>query len=430
MNIFQQKFIYLSQVIHIPVFDFNTNKKIGYTVDFVASLREMYPKFDALLMRDRKSKKNVYVSWKNIKQIIPEKAIFIEVTPDIPGQEFKLSEVDILLKDVFWDKQIVDIAGSKVVRVNDLHVLREGLNLWVVHMDIGMTGVLRRLGWIHFVQFFVKLVSSCELEERLISWKFVQPVTPAIGAEALSLKVPHSKLAELHPAELADVLADLGSDERVTIIKSLDTATAASTFQSLPLKIRIQIAESLDQKQLVVILNEMAMDELVDLLSELPKKKRNSLLARLPPEKITQASSLLGHAEDIAGSIMNTQFITTKYGATAGMVLDKIKAGARKTESIYYTYVLDDNDVLVGVVTLQQLLIAPPDKPIFEIMRKRVAKVKVNTHIRDVADVFYKYGFGVVPVVDKQNKIQGIITMKDAFEAVFPQMKTKTEETG
>ncbi|HTY44558.1 MAG TPA: CBS domain-containing protein [Patescibacteria group bacterium] len=430
MNSFQQKFIYLSQLIHIPVLDFNTNKKIGYAVDFVAALREMYPRFSALLMRDRKSGKNVYIPWKNIRQVIPERAISIEVTPDIQQQEVKLSEAEILLKDVFWDKQIVDIAGSKVVRVNDLHILKEGLNLWVVHMDIGLTGIIRRLGWIRFVQYFVKLVTSCELEERLISWKFVQPVTPAIGTEALALKVPHSKLAELHPAELADVLADLGSDERITIIKSLDTATAAGTFQVLPLKIRIQIAESLDQKQLVTILNEMAMDELVDLLSELPKKKRTSLLARLPQEKVTLISSLLGHADDIAGSIMNTQYTATKYGATAGAVLDKIKTETHKTESVYYIYVLDDNDLLVGVVTLHQLLTAPAEKPIFEFMRKRVAKVRVHSKIRDVAEVFYKYGFGVVPVVDKQNKLQGIITMKDAFEAVFPQIKTKTEEAG
>ena len=94
-----------------------------------------------------------------------------------------MSENEILLKEIFWDKQIVDIQGSKVVRVNDLHLLKEDLNLWVVHMDIGITGLIRRLGWTRFFDFFVRLVSSCELKDRLISWKFVQPITPSSAAK-------------------------------------------------------------------------------------------------------------------------------------------------------------------------------------------------------------------------------------------------------
>jgi len=235
-------------------------------------------------------------------------------------------------------------------------------------------------------------------------------------------------LAELHPAELADIIIDLGNDERITILKSLDNATAASTFQELPLKIRVQIAESIDQKHLLDLLNEMAMDEVVDLLSQLPKKKVSALCARMPNEKVNQICNLLSHAQNIAGSIMNTEFIAVKHNLTAGLVLEKIKKEVKKRESIYYIYVLDDNDTLAGVVTLQQLLMAIPEKIISEFMRKRVAKVKVDTNIKDVAEVFYKYNFTVVPVVDKSNKIQGIITIKDAFEAVFHQVRAEAEE--
>jgi magnesium transporter len=428
MTSLQENFIYLSQIIHIPVVEFATGRKIGSTLDIAATIKEMYPRFTAVIMRDRKSKKKFYIPWKNVKRFREEKAIYIEVTPELFQEEVKLPEGEILLKENFWDKQIVDINGSKLVRVNDLHILKEGLNLWVVHMDIGVTGLIRRLGWMHFLGFAVKLISSCELKDHFIPWKSVQPVTTAFGADALSLKVHHSRLSELHPADLADIIADLGTEEKVNILKSLDSATAARTFQALPLKIQIQIAESIDLKQQVSILNEMAMDEVVDLLSELPKKKRNSLLSRMPPEKVTQISSLLGHAEHIAGSIMNTEFTSTKYGATAAAVLEKIKIANPKTESIYYIYVLDDNDALIGVVTLHQLLTVPPEKVVFEFMRKRVAKVRVDTNIKDVAEVFYKYDFPVVPVVDKQNKLQGIITMKDALKAASSQIRAKTEE--
>lgn len=427
MNNLQNNFIYLSQIINIAVLDLATGKRIGRTVDIIATLREMYPKVSALIMQDDKSRKRICVPWTHVKKI-EAKGICVENIQDILKQDIKISENEILLKDIFWDKQIVDIQGSKVVRVNDLHLLKEDLNLWVVHMDIGVTGLIRRLGWTRFFDFWVRFLSSCELKDKLISWKSVQPITPSIGSEALSLKVHHSRLSELHPAELADILIDLGTDERVSIIKSLDYATAAKTFQELPLKIRTQIADLIDQKQFVSILNEMAMDEVVDLLSQLSKKRVNMLLNKLPQEKVAQISSLLKHSQRVAGSIMTTEFISVKHNTTAALALEKIKNESKKNESIYHVYVVDDQDILAGVITLRQLLTEPPEKTVAEFMRKRVVKVKINTAIENVAEVFYKYDFTVVPVVDKQNKLQGIISMKDALKAVSPQIRQETEE--
>lgn len=427
MNAFQKNFIYLSQLIGLPVIDNKTGKKSGSVADLVSGLREMFPKVSGFMLHHKKYNNRFYIPWKNVKKI-EESAIVIDDLEEILTQNAKIQETEILLKQTFWDKQIVDIQGSKVVRVNDLHLLKEDLNLWLVHMDVGVTGLIRRLGWIRFVRFFIKLISSYELKDRLISWKFVQPITASIGKDSLSLKIHHSRLSELHPAELADILIDLGTEERITILRSLDQVTAAYSFQELPLKIRTQIAESIDQKQFIGILNEMAMDEVVDVLSQLPKKKTNALLARLPHEKVAEISNLLKHSEQAAGSIMNTEFISIKHTANAGMVLEKIKGESRRKESIYYIYVTDDTDSLMGVVTLRQILTVAPEKVLSEFMRKRVVKVKVNTPIEDVAEIFYKYDFTAVPVVDKQNKIQGVIVMKDAFEAVFHEIKEEAQE--
>ena len=428
MNYLPKKFIFLYYIINLPVVDSLAGKKIGRVTDLAVTLKEMYPKVTGLIMRNRKNKK-IYIPWNNVKMMVEEKGIFVENFTAAAQEGLNPAENEILLRETFWDKQIVDIHGSKVVRVNDLHLLREGLSLWVVHMDIGVTGLLRRLGCSKIFEFLIKLVSSYEVEDRLISWKYVQPINGHLGTDALSLKVHHSKLAELHPADIADILIDLGTEERLNIIKSMDKATAASTIQELPSKVRIQVAELLDQKLLVEIINEMAIDEAVDLFSQMPLKKMNSLFMRLPSEKVAQISSLLGHANDIAGSIMNTDFICVKHTMTAAAALEKTKKDSTRKKESYYIYVLDDNDLLVGVVTLQQLLTIPAEKIVSEFMRKRIAKVKINTKIKDVAEVFYKYDFTVVPVVDKLGKIQGIITMKDAFEAVFHQIREETEET-
>jgi len=428
MNPLLKKFVFLHEIIKLPIIDSANGKRIGRIIDVAVSLKEMYPKVNALIMRDRKTYKKIYVPWKFVKILVEEKGIFIENTPASFNEYVSPVNGDILIKETFWDKQIVDINGSKVVRVNDLNLLKEGQALWVVHMDIGFTGILRRLGYLKFVQFFVKLISSCEMKDHLIPWKSVQPVTNAIGQETLALKIHHSKLSELHPADLADILDDLSIDERITILKSLDPATAAGTFQELPLKNRVQIVESIDQKLLLDLINEMPMDEVADLLSQLTKKKINSIFLKLPAEKVTQISSLLGHAQNIAGSIMNTEFLTAKQNETASFVLEAIKKGARKKESIYYIYVTGENDTLVGVITLQQLLTIAPERIVSDFMRKRIAKVKIDTKIKDVAEIFYKYDFTVVPVIDKLGKIQGVITIKDAFESVFHPIRKETEE--
>ncbi len=427
MNYLPKKFIFLYYIINLAVIDAVTGKKIGRVIDLAASLKEMYPKVTGLIMRNKKNK-TIYLPWSSVKMPVEEKGVFIENFPAAAQEGYNPAESEILLKETFWDKQIVDTQGSKVVRVNDLHLLKEGLSLWVVHIDIGITGLLRRLGVSKIFEFIIRLVSSYQVEDRIISWKHVQPINGPIGTDALSLKVHHSRLAELHPADIADILIDLGIKERLNILKSMDKATAAGTIQELPLKIRLQVAELLDQKLLVDIINEMAIDEAVDLFSQMPIKKMNLLFTKLAPEKVTQISSLLGHANDIAGSIMNTNFICIKQTMTADEALEKTKKESSRKKESYYIYVLDDTDALAGVVTLQQLLTMPGEKIISEFMRKRVAKVKIKTKIKDVAEVFYKYDFTVVPVIDKLGKIQGIITMKDAFASVFHQIRKETEQ--
>jgi magnesium transporter len=427
MNYLPKKFIFLYYIINLPVIDSLTGKKIGRLIDLSASLKEMYPKVTGLIMRNKKNGE-IFLPWTSVKMLVEEKGVFVENFAALAREWVNPAENEILLKDTFWDKQIVDIHGSKVVRINDLHLLREELSLWVVHMDIGITGLLRRLGVSKIFEYFIKLVSSYEVEDKLISWKYVQPINGPIGTDALSLKIHHSKLAELHPADIADILIDLGTEERLNILKSMDKATAASTVQELPLKIRLQVAELLDQKLLIEIINEMAIDEVVDLFSQMPVKKMHQLFGRLPPEKVAQISSLLGHANDIAGSIMSTEFICVKQSLSALEALEKTKKESLHKKESYYIYVLDDNDALVGVVTLQQLLTSPPEKIVGEFMRKRIAKVKIKTKIKDVAEVFYKYDFTIVPVIDKLGKIQGIISMKDAFESVFHQIRNETEQ--
>ncbi|MFA6004775.1 MAG: CBS domain-containing protein [Elusimicrobiota bacterium] len=418
MGEYTSNFIFLSAIIGLPVMDAATGRRVGFVADMAAGLREMYPRISGVMIaRRRWGRDAVYLSWKNVRSLEIGRRLVAEGVDAAFAQPAALGDNEILIRDTFWDKQIVDIHGSKVVRVNDLHLLREDPNLWVVHMDVGIPGLLRRLGCFSACDRMFRMIFACPISEKLISWKFVQPMAPSIGSDAVALKVHHSKLSELHPADLAEIFSDLGTDERLLILRSLDDATAAQAFQEMTLPVRVQVAEQLSEARLSGIVCGMAMDQIVDFAAQLPKKKKDALLRRLPAEKTAQITALLELSRRVAGSIMNPEFITISREATAGQVLDKVKSESKHKESIYHTYVLNDEQELVGVVTLRQLLTRPGETPVAEFMRKRVIRVALDTNIKDVAELFRKYDFTVLPVVDKQNRVQGIITMKDAFAA-------------
>ena len=147
----------------------------------------------------------------------------------------------------------------------------------------------------------------------------------------------------------------------------------------------------------------------------------------LPAETVGEIKDLLKHSWHGAGSLMNTEFIAVKKDLTAGEVVKKIRDEFSKVESIYYIYILDDDETVIGLTNLRELLMADPATPLSELMQENIVKVDVEENIKNVARVFFKYNFTAVPVVDESNHMLGIISMKDALEAVFPEMKEEVE---
>lgn len=422
-------FIYLSQILNLPVINAHDRRTLGYLHDIAAIIGPTYPKASALVVRMARRRQVFYMPWSSVRQLAEGKSVIVEYTPDKNGNRVQLLENEILLRGTFYDKQIVDISGSKVVRANDLHFIREDLNLWLVHIDVGFKGFLRRLGWLRPFAFLVKWLFSYDLKDRFIPWKYVQPTSMQNVFGDLSLTVPNTKLDELHPADLADILADIGTEERLIIFRALGDTAAAQTLQELPLKMRIQIAGALPIEQLASIVNEMPMDEVVDLLAEFSRENRAALYRFIPPERVADIKELLSHSSSIAGSLMNTEFIAIKHRLTAGEALSVITSVHQRAESFYYIYVVDDDDCLRGVVTLRHLLVADGNTHVSELMHKNVIKVEVDTDVKKVARIFFKYNFMIVPVVDDNDRIEGIITIKDALEAVFPEIREEAEES-
>jgi magnesium transporter len=418
-------FIYISEILGLPVIDAGSGRKIGRILDFAASTSQVYPKFSALITEVHGSKNPIYIPWSTVRQIIPRKKIVIETQPDTLSGIIQGSENEILLNKTFLDRQVISTSGYKVVRVNDLQLLidttvKENPNLLVVHLDIGIKGLYRRLGWDKILNSMFHWVFSRDIRDKFVTWKYVQPTATTSVRGGLHLKVDPSKFAEAHPADLADIIEDLGTEERLSLLGSLDYATAAAALQEIEMTIRVQIAETLDTTLLAKIINEMEMDEAVDLLDEISPEIRNAVYATLGTEQVSELKELSKLSEYSVGRLMNTNFVVAWENQTTAEVLAAVKAEIKQAELLYYVYVIDVAERLKGIVTLRQLLGEKSETVIADIMTENPVSVEIDTNIKRVAQIFFKYDFLAVPVVDDEHRIRGIISSRDAMKSVFP----------
>jgi len=424
-------FIYLSELLSLPVVNASGSKRIGRIIDLAASTGQVYPKVTGIITKVPGRREPLYVPWHLVRRTTFSKRVAIDYSPDMLNSTMG-GENEILLKKSFLDRQLISTSGYKVVRVNDLHLLidntaKESPNLWLVHVDVGIRGLLRRLGWDRIVNAIVHWIIARDMRDEFVPWKHIQPTTTTNVFGSLQLKTDSSKLSEIHPADLADILEDLGIEERTSMIESLDNATAAATLQEMPIKLRSQIAETLDIEKFAGIVNEMHMDEVVDLLDSLDPEKRSAVFHMLTQEKVGEIEELSKLSVHRVGSIMNTDFIVARLTQTVREVLKAMKAERWKTELIYYVFIIDNDDRLKGVLTLRHLLAAKPGTFVSEIMRENPITVSVETSIKRVAKIFFKYNFQAVPVVDEEQRMVGIVSMKDTLEVVFPEIREEAK---
>jgi len=410
------KFSYLSEFINLPVLRISDNKRIGQLVDLAATTMQVYPRVTGLMVRTRRGKPPIYIPWSNVKRMVFKEHLAVEYPSSGVEQQAKAAENEILICKTFLDKQIISTEGYKIVRVNDLQLLiedkaKESTNLWVVHIDIGFKGILRRIGILRPVNGAFRWVTDRDIKDEFVSWKYVQPTATSSVYASVQLKTDASKL----------------SDERIALIESLDNFTAAQTLQEMQFKNRLQIIESMEPGRLAPIINEMQMDEAVDLLDACDMQKRQAVYAILLPEKVTELKELSTLSIYSVGSIMNTDFVTAKPTETAGILIKRIIVECEKSEMYRYAYVLDQDERLLGVVSLRNLLISSVDMLVADIMVEQAVSVQIDTRIRRVAKLFFKYNFEAIPVVDDDNKLQGIVSFRDALASVYPEIKE--EET-
>ena len=335
-----------------------------------------------------------------------------------PKNKIKFYEESKPTLNDLLDKQIIDINGARIVRVNDILLGKVGKKLAIIGVDVSARELLRRLG---ILKFFPKL------KEQIILWKDVSPITQEL--KNLQIKIKAEKLNHLHPAEIADLIRDLSLEERVFVFNSLKQEKAAETFIKAQPEIKQTFFKTLSLKKMVNILEKMSEDEAASILSLIDYENRNKILKKMKPGIAGRIKKILSYNKRTAGALMSTKFVSLNEDLKVKQAISLIRKSIPNSKTIFYLYVKSKEGSLKGIISIKDLILAKPDDKISKLLKKDIITVNVNTDVNDVFNLMSKYSLLALPVVDKENKIVGIIRVNDILQEILPKKIKKQRIT-
>jgi len=433
--------IYLSTLLRRSVYDVN-NRRVGTLRDIVVTLEDVFPAVKAIMVKplpfspsgishgNNGRGQELTIPWNQVMNL-EETPIYLNVPSDQIAP-YTLQEGDVLLARDILDKQIVDTQGVRVVKVNDLKLAQIKGTARLVGVDISLRGLLRRLGAEAPVEAIARLL-PVKLPERTITWNHVEPLeAPAPPAPALSaattssapsiaamrLDVSHARLADLHPADIADIIEQLDITDARAILQQLDTETAADALHEVEPARQMELVDELDLERASDLLEMMPPDGAADILGDLPAEKVQRLLDLMPQEESQPIRDLLRYGESTAGGIMTSEVLALERDMTVQEALAYLRDQGRHLEMVYYLYVVDAERHLVGVVSLRRLVASDPQARLAEIMDTDVIRVSSDTDQEEVARLIAKYDLLGIPVVDQDDRLVGMVTVDDVIDVL------------
>ena len=404
---------YVSELTGRPVVD-SDGITVGTLVYFVARIwcEVHHPSIEAIVIEHKKE-----------RRMVPFSSVVVLMTAVIhlncrlaEIQSYISSEDDIYLVEDVLDKQIIDVDGARVVRVNDLELIKVNANVFVSNVDIGGMGILRRVG---LSKLASRITNSLHLKspQNSISWDFVELLQ---RDQDMRLKVPGSKITQLHPADFAEIISDLNRLESSQLLDTMDVKQIADALEEVEPDFQASLVKNMSDEKVADVLEEMAPDEAADLLGELSKERSEDLLDLMEDDEAKDVRKLLAYPDDSAGGLMTTEYAAVLPDLTAEQAIASLRESASEAETVFYVYVVDEIGHLLGVFSLSDLIFSKPQTPVAQFMHKRVVKVDQFDKQDEIAQVIAKYDLLSVPVVDNQNILHGMVTADDALDKIIP----------
>ncbi len=408
---------FFSQLLNRPVCAGKIKDRLGKLSDLVFRLAEPYPEAVGIYLEHGWGKPTEFIPWDKVIRI-EDDAIF--VAPPEPGPSYP-PFVDqpgwILIGEHLIGRTILDMDGRRIEVVNDVHLLASKRHMVIVHVDVSFNGFLRKWG----------LGRLTWIKDQFISWRYVQPLSlEDVGAkDAVSLSVTRGQLRELPAEDLADALEELSGEEQKAVFEALDSEKAAEALVEAEPRAQRQLIASLRRERARTILSEMSVPQLADLFSVLPHHDQQNLMQLLPTTEAERIQAIISEREVNATALLSPEYMSFRREATVGQVLHEIRTSKREPDNISYLYVVaPETRVLLGVVDLRELVLSPDSAVLGELMASPAVAAQQDDVREDLAELFAKYHFRMLPVVDEQDHMLGVIRYKDIMTGLTMRAKT------
>jgi CBS domain-containing protein len=402
--------LYLSQILGRPIFD-SRSDKIAVIKDVIVRYgEEDYPPVIGIIARY--NRRLFFIPKRDIADLSETGAKMRSTILDL--NPFTRREGEVLLGKDVLDNQLIDVDGKRVVRVNDVQLIKAAETWRVSGADVSLQGFVRRL--------MPKGFYGSARPVEVIDWADVGYLATDSASATVQLKSSKDKLSRLHPVEIAQLAETLSPIHRTEIVESLDDEIAADTLEEMSTENQARILEEMNEERAADILEEMSPDDAVDVLGEMDEEKAQELFNLMEDEEKADVAELMPYEHDTAGGLMTTEFIVFPKDLTVSQAIGRLREMAETPNMIYYLYVVEQENSwrLVGLITLRSLILADPTYTLEQVMRESFQSAHPSDSAEAVAQTISEYNLLALPVIDDEGDIAGIVTVDDAMEVLLP----------
>ncbi len=413
---------YLSRILNKKVFDKEGNF-LGVIKDILTDADSLNQTSERPMVTGLKIKRRNDFYFYNFKGFQIEK--IDNKIKVICFQKSALSEDhinnDLYLVGNVLDKQIVDLNGRKLVRVNDVRLVSVADGTYAIAVDIGIEGLLRRIGVAKSLKWILS-VFRVNLPSKFILWEDVEAID--FSNSNIKLSKSYAKLQTLHPSDLADIIEDLGKKSSMEVFSALDEEKAADVLEELEVETQVHIIENLSIEKAADVLDKMPADEVADILDELEAEKVELLLNEMEKDTSQEVRELLVYPDRAVGSIMSTEVLSFRANYSVEDVYKVLREQKPEAETLYNLFVTNEKEELIATFSLRDLVVSPLETKIDQIMKPSPVHLYDYQVIDEIAEFISKYNLLAIPVLDKNNVLQGMVVIDDVIDDLMDKGRT------
>jgi CBS domain-containing protein/sporulation protein YlmC with PRC-barrel domain len=401
---------YVSELIGAPVRD-PEGHIVARVTDLLVPADADYPALEGVALKPARGGDPRTIAWSALRVLENGSLSLAGPLIDVPTFDPVPNQLSLVRQ--VMDHQIIDVNGVRVVRVNDLQLAPTEGTYRLVGVDISTAGLLRRMGATRVLGAL-----GLRLTPTAIAWEAIEPVES--GTTGVKLKVSHEDLAKLHPSDIAQIISQLDQHHVHEVLETLDDEAAADAFSEVSPDLQLALIRGMEPERAADILEEMEPDDAADILGDLEPERARDLLSRMDVDEADDVRELLIYPDESAGGLMTTDLVTVPPTVTAGEAIQLVREQAAAMDNVYYVYVVDEGERLLGVLSLRELIVADPLTPIGRVMHRELLRGRLDDSQDEVARLIAKYNLLSLPIVDDLGRLKGIVTVDDAMDVILP----------